>query len=196
MVCKNRRIYGFLGPSRVLISYIICPPVIFGVSPRFLFVGPTPAHFLPRSGFLSTEGFESRSFGPYTSKEYSLLRKSILFFERAFSYWRRLFWKGDPPASNAVRCGVLGAETKTVASSHQQPTTELAECSTFDASIIQRKIVTSKVTNPHNLYVLHPSSNSHLVYFSFQLGLYVALSCIAFSYLGRQNELTFVGAIS
>ena len=26
MVCKNRGIYGFLGPSWVLITYIICPP--------------------------------------------------------------------------------------------------------------------------------------------------------------------------
>ena len=28
MVCKNRCIYGFLGPSWVLITYNICPPVI------------------------------------------------------------------------------------------------------------------------------------------------------------------------
>ena len=28
MMCKNRGIYGFLGPSWVLIDYIICPRVI------------------------------------------------------------------------------------------------------------------------------------------------------------------------
>ena len=108
MVCKNRRIYGFLGPSRVLISYIICPPVIFGVSPRFLFVGPTPAHF-PTSGFLHAEGFESRSFCTNTSNEY---------FLNDGGYSERV-----PPASNAPRCRVLAAETKTAASSHEQPTT-------------------------------------------------------------------------
>ena len=26
MVCKNWGVYGFLGPSWVLITYIICPP--------------------------------------------------------------------------------------------------------------------------------------------------------------------------
>ena len=28
MVCTNRGIYGFLGPSWVLITYNICPPVL------------------------------------------------------------------------------------------------------------------------------------------------------------------------
>ena len=31
MVCKNRGICRFLGPSWVLITYIICPPVIVGM---------------------------------------------------------------------------------------------------------------------------------------------------------------------
>ena len=78
------------------------------VSLRFLFVGPTPGHF-PLSGFLSTEGFELRSFCTYTSKEYFVIDGG--YSERV------------PPASNAPRCGVLAAETKTAASSHQQSTT-------------------------------------------------------------------------
>ena len=53
-----------------------------------------------------------------------------------------------PTASNAPRCGMLAAETKTAASSQQPPATDCVacreECSTFDASIIQRKISTTK----------------------------------------------------
>ena len=31
MVCKNRGVYGFFGPSWVLITYTICPPEIDGI---------------------------------------------------------------------------------------------------------------------------------------------------------------------
>ena len=81
---------------------------LFGMSLRFLFVGPTLGQF-PISGFISAEGFESRSFCTYSSNEYFLIDGG--YSERV------------PPASNTPRCGVLAAETKTAASSHQQSTT-------------------------------------------------------------------------
>ena len=42
MVCKSRGIYGFLGPSQVLITYNICPPV----SSKVRFMGPCLYHVL------------------------------------------------------------------------------------------------------------------------------------------------------
>ena len=67
----------------------------------------------PTSGFLSAEGFESRSFCMYTSNEsiFSYVRIGGGYSERV------------PPASNAPRCWMLAAETKIAASSHQQPPT-------------------------------------------------------------------------
>ena len=81
---------------------------LLGVSFVFIFVGATPGHF-PISSFLSTKGFESRSFGTYASNEYFLTDNG--YSERV------------PPASNAPRCEVLAAETKITASSRQEPTT-------------------------------------------------------------------------
>ena len=40
---------------------------------RFLFVDRTPGHFPILSGFLSTEGFKSRSYCTYTSNEYFVI---------------------------------------------------------------------------------------------------------------------------
>ena len=51
------------------------------------------------------------------------------------------------------------------------------------------------VANPRTLCVLRPPSTPHLAYSLLQFGLHVALPRIALSHVGRQNELTFVGAI-
>ena len=110
-----------------------------------------------------------------------------LYFERVFlidgGYSERV-----PPASNAQRCGVLAAEAKATASSHQQPTTtrNCAACRvlTFDASTIQRKnSIHNKAANQHMLCVLHPQSNPHLLYCLFQLDLHGAffLYCLCLS---------------
>ena len=45
------------------------------------------------------------------------------------------------------------------------------------------------------VYFMHHPVSTWCI-FLFKLGLHVALSYTALSYLGRQNELTFVGAIS
>ena len=139
----------------------------------FLFVGPSPGPF-PVSGFLSTEGFESSYFCTYSSNEQFLVDGG--YSERV------------PPASNAQRCGVLAAEAKATASSHQQPTTtrNCAACRvlTFDASTIQRKnSIHNKAANQHMLCVLHPQSNPHLLYCLFQLDLHGAffLYCLCLS---------------
>ena len=153
------------------------------MSPRFLFVVPTAGRF-PVFGFLSTKGFRiAFSFHVY--------------FERVFSidggYCERV-----PPASNVLGGGVLAAETKTTASSHQQPTTYVA-CRVLHLRCFHHtkgKIVTQSGQSIYILCVVHPPSNPHLVHFLFQLGVHVAPSCIALSYLGRQNELTSVGSIS
>ena len=52
------------------------------------------------------------------------------------------------------------------------------------------------MANPRTLCVLRPPSTPHLAYSLLQFGLHVALPRIALSHVGRQNELTFVGAIS
>ena len=99
----------------------------------------------------------------------------------------REYYERVSPASNAPRCGVLAAETKTAASSQRPPTTQLAECSTFDASIMR---------SGQSIYILccvfsihHPIRTGRISYFK-------SACVLIFSYLGRQSELTFVGTIS
>ena len=104
-----------------------------------------------------------------------------------------------PAASNAPRRGVLARTTKAAASSPQQPTTWLAGCSSFDALSYKGKIVTQSGQSTH-LVCTSSATKSAPGVFLFPSDsacmLLVALACMALSYLGRQNELTFLGAIS
>ena len=151
---------------------------------RFLFVGPTPGHF-PISGFSSTEGFESRSCCTCTSNE--------CFPVDGGGYPERV----PAPASNALR----GAGC-------WQPKRRLPPAATSDrlrslqsappSMLLSHKGAIARNTKVamHIFCAVHPPSNPHLRYFLFYLGQHIALSCVAFSCLDRQNELDFIGAIS
>ena len=139
---------------------------LFGVSLRFFFVGPTPGHF------------------PYLVTYPPKVANRVLFARifRTSIYWRRLFWIGAPYFECAE---VRGAGSRNGDCRRQPPATDYVACSTSDAFIIQRKNSKHKETNPHILCVLHPPSNPHLVCFLFQLGIHVALSCMALSCLSH-----------
>ena len=91
---------------------------------------------------------------------------------------------------------MLAAETNPAGRSHQQPTAWLAECSTVDDSIMQKK--NSYTRRPFHIFCVyfihHQIRTSCISYFN--------SACISFllvwpfSCLGSQNDLTFVGAIS
>ena len=151
---------------------------------RFLFVGPTPGHF-PISGFSSTEGFESRSCCTCTSNE--------CFPVDGGGYPERV----PAPASNALRgagCWQPKRRLPPAATTNRLRSLQSAPPSML-LHIMQRKNSTRykhNVANPHIFCVyLHPPSNPHLVHFLYRFRLHVALS-----YVGPQNELTFVGSIS
>ena len=81
--------------------------------------------------------------GPYSGYLHVYLSEYFLV-DRCYS--ERIL-KGGLSSLNAPRCGMLAAETKTAAGSHQQPTTIntwLAECSAFNACMIQIETINSK----------------------------------------------------
>ena len=83
----------------------------------------------------------------------------LVHFERVFSCWRRLFWKGAACFECAEVHGARAAVPKTAAGSHQQPTAYVAECSTFDASIIQNGRPCSNTRCPIHISYVYTSSS-------------------------------------
>ena len=137
------------------------------------------ATFLPVS-YLSTEG--SNPFA-------RILRTSIFFLRAAIPKWCPLLrmrrgagcWQPKrrlPPAATSDRLRSLQSAPPSMLLSHK--------------GAIARN---TKVAM-HIFCAVHPPSNPHLRYFLFYLGQHIALSCVAFSCLDRQNELDFIGAIS
>ena len=146
------------------------------VSLRFLFVGPTSGHFPIISDF--TE------------------RLNRVLFVRAFRTSIN-FLVGDgyservPPTSNAPRCGVLAAETKTAASSQQQPTTKACRMLPFRCFYHTKGKKEHKVVNPHIcVYFIHHPIRTYLVHFLVQLGLHVALALPFIFWIVKTSSLS------
>ena len=154
---------------------------LFGVSLRFLFVGPTPVTF-PVSGFLPTE------------RRFQIAFFLHVYFERVVSYRRQLFWTGTPCLEFAeVQC----AGSRNEDCRQQGPAIEYVRQSAPPIFVRCFYHTTEKswhkVTNPPILYGMYTLSTIQSAPGAFFISSRPA--CCSF-YLGRQNELTFAWAIS